>query len=89
MKEIKEENVVKIISKIYRDTIVHQSPEYFIVHKYKAEQFLDIVDNMVFHSIVSFLPNSKYKGIPFILSVAHNKKLDEYEITVHNPKLKY
>ncbi len=89
MKEIKEESVLKILSKIYRDTIVYQSSEYFILHTYKASDFKDLVNAAEFHSIISFLPNSKYKGIPFILSVVYNKRTMDYEITVHNPTVKY
>lgn len=89
MKEIKEEVVLKILSKIYRDTIVYQSSEYFISHVYKASHFKDLVEPDIFHNIISFLPNSKYKGIPFILSVIYNKRTEDYEITVHNPTVKY
>jgi len=89
MKEVDSEIVSTIISKIYRDTIVTQSNSYFITHTYRASQFKDLVSQEIFHSVIGFLPNSKYRGIPFIMSVVYNKRLEEYEVTVHNPKLKY
>ena len=89
MEEVKEEVVSKIVGKIFRDTMVTQSNNYFIKLKYKAESFNTCITQTAFHSIIGFLPNTKYRGKPFVLSVVYNKKLDEYEITVHNPKLKY
>ena len=89
MQEVDSETVKKIVSKIYRDTMVNQSNGYFITHKYRASQFKDLVSNEVFHSVIGFLPNAKYRGIPFIMSVVYNKRIEEYEVTVHNPKMKY
>lgn len=86
---VNEETVKQIVSKIYRDTMVHQTSEYFIKHTYRATQFKDLVDAQTFHAVVGFLPNSKYRGMPFVLSVVFNKKTKDYEITVHNPKLKF
>ena len=89
MKEISEENVSKIVGRIFRDTCVTQSKQYFIKHIYTSNQFKSIVEKKVFHSIIGFLPNTKYRGKPFIMSVIFNKKKDNYEIIVHNPKLHY
>lgn len=89
MREVSEDVVSQIVSKIYRDTLVTQTKNYFIKHKYTADQFASVVDAQTFHSIIGFLPNTKYRGVPFIMSVIFNKKLKEYEITVHNPKLKF
>lgn len=89
MKEISEENVVQIVGKIYRDSMVKQSGDYFITHTYTARQFETLVDNDTFHSVIGFLPNTKYHGIPFIMAVSYNKKTKEYEITVHNPRVKF
>lgn len=89
MREVSEELVSKIVGKIYRDTVVAQSPKYFIKHKYRAYQFKSMVDAETFHSVIGFLPNTKYRGTPFVMSVVYNKRLKEYEITVQNPKLKY
>ena len=89
MKEIKEETVSKIVGKIFRDTAVTQTKDYFIKHTYTADSFKNIVGADVLHSVIGFLPNTKYRGRPFILSVIFNKKIATYEVTVHNPKLKY
>jgi hypothetical protein len=89
MKEVTEEAIGQVVGKIFRDTLVYQSPNYFIKHVYTADQFVEIIDPTTFHSIIGFLPNTKYRGTPFIMSVAYNKKQKNYEITVHNPKLKY
>lgn len=89
MREVSEELVSKIVGKIYRDTVVTQSPKYFIKHQYTAFQFKGMVDPETFHSIIGFLPNTKYRGAPFVMSVSYNKKTKVYDITVHNPKLKY
>lgn len=89
MKEVTEEVIGQIVGRIYRDTMVYQSPNYFIKHTYVAEQFSEIIDADAFHSIIGFLPNTKYRGAPFVMSVVFNKKKKDYEITVHNPKLKF
>ena len=89
MKAVKEEIVGKIVGKIYRDTLVYQSPNYFIKHTYTADQFSNLVSADVFHSVIGFLPNTKYRGQPFVMSVIYNKKKRNYEITVHNPKVKF
>jgi hypothetical protein len=87
--EINEDVVKKVVGKIYRDTMVNQTDKYFIKHTYKASQFKDLLNESAFHAIVGFLPNSKYRGSPFVLSVVFNKKTKEYEITVHNPRIKF
>ncbi len=89
MREVEETIISKIVGRIYRDTTVHQTTEYFIKHVYKAEQFKNMIDEDSFHRILGFLPNTKYRGTPFIMSVAYNKRLKEYEVLVHNPKIKY
>lgn len=82
--QVTEEEIGQIIGRIYRDTMVYQSSHYFIKHIYNADQFSEIMDAPTFHSIVGFLPNIKYRNSPFIMSVAFNKKSQDYEITVHN-----
>lgn len=89
MRETTEDDVVNIVGKIYRDSLVIQTKNYFIEHTYSAKDFESIMDPETFHRIIGFLPNTKYKGIPFIMSVAHNRKTKKYIITVHNPKLKF
>lgn len=87
--QVTEEDIGRLVGRIYRDTIVCQSSNYFIKHVYKAEQFSEIMNADAFHSIIGFLPNTKYRSAPFIMSVVYNKKGKDYEITVHNPKLKF
>lgn len=89
MKQVDEEMVAKVVGRIYRDTMVTQSKEYFITHVYEASQFENIVTPDVFHNIVGFFPNTKYRGKPFIMSVVFNKLLKNYEITVQNPSLNF
>jgi len=89
MKEINEESVSKLVNKIFRDTSVTQTKDYFIKHIYTSDQFSHIVEKDIFHSVIGFLPNTKYRGKPFIMSVVYNKGDKSYEIIVHNPKLKY
>lgn len=89
MNQINEDVVTKLIGKIYRDTMIIQSPNYFITHRYKAEQFQAMMEPHIFHSVIGFLPNTKYRGVNFIMSVTFNKATKEYEVTVHNPKLKF
>jgi hypothetical protein len=89
MKEVTEEIVKQIVGKIYRDSMVKQSGDYFIKHTYTARQFESLIDNETFHSVIGFLPNTKYHGTPFIMGVSFNKKTKEYEITVHNPRVKF
>lgn len=89
MREVSEEDVSKIVGKIYRDSLVIQSKNYFIEHTYVAQDFESILDSETFHKIIGFLPNTKYRGTPFIMGVVYNKKTNKYCITVHNPKLKF
>lgn len=89
MKEVREETVSKIVGRIYRDTALTQSNQYFIKHTYTASQFENLVSEEIFHSIIGFLPNTKYRGRPFIMSVLFNKRQNNYDIIVHNPKLNY
>ena len=90
MKEISDTIVKKLVNKIYKDAIVANSGEYFLKLKYNYNHFKMIIeDKNVFHSIIGYLPNSNYRGMPFVLSVVHNKGKDEYEIVVHNPRLKF
>ena len=89
MREVSEEVVGQIVGKIYRDSVVDQSKNYFIKHVYTAQQFESIVDAETFHKVIGFLPNTKYRGVPFIMGVSYNKKTKEYDITVHNPKVKF
>lgn len=79
----------QILRKIFLDTNVTQSHEYFIKHKYSASDFTCFVEEDVFKKIVGFLPNVKYKGSPFILSVTYSKKNDDYEIIVLNPNVPF
>jgi len=89
MQETNEKNISKILSRIYRDTMVTKSNDYFIKHNYKPEQFKSMVNSDIFRSVIGFLPNTKYKGRPFIMSVIYNKKYDSFEIVVQNPNVKY
>ena len=89
MKEVSEQVIGQIIGKIYRDSLVTQTDNYFITHHYRADQFLSFLDSETFHSIIGFLPNTKYRGVPFIMGVIFNKKNKTYEVVVHNPRLKF
>jgi len=86
---ITDETIGKILRKIYLDSRVIQSEEYFIQHTYTATDFSSLVTEDVFRRIVGFLPNLKYKGNPFVLSVAYNRKDDNYEIIAHNSSLNF
>lgn len=85
MQEIDEKIISKILSRIFRDTLVMKSGNYFITHTYNANQFGSLINPEIFHNIIGFLPNTKYKGKQFIMSVVFNKKRNTYEITVKNP----
>jgi ribonuclease BN (tRNA processing enzyme) len=86
MKETSQQNVDKMISKIYRDALIKKSNKQFITLQYTKENFPDNMHE-VLKSVLSFLPNTKHKGQPFIMSVSVNKKTEEYEIIVKNPIL--
>lgn len=90
-KFINERTVGQILRKIFLDTSVTQTQDknYFIKHTYSADDFSSLTDAETFKRIIGFLPNTKYKGRPFILSVAYNRKHDNFEIMVHNPKMKF
>ena len=90
MKEISESTIRKVVEKIYRDVMVTRSSEYFIRLKYTHKHFKTIIDDKdLFHTVVSYLPNSNHRGAPFVLSVVFDKGISEYEIIVHNPRLKF
>jgi hypothetical protein len=88
-KFVADTTIGHILRKIFLDTSVTQSQEYFIKHKYSAADFTSLVEEDIFKRIIGFLPNVKYRGKPFILSVAYNKKNDNYEIIVHNPSFSF
>jgi len=85
MREISEQLVEQIIGRIYRDTVVSKSPDYFVKHTYSYNDFKELTSKEVFHSIIGFLPNVTYRDAPFILSVTFDKRSHNYEITVKNP----
>lgn len=85
MKEINEEAVSLIVGRIYRDTIVSHDKSYFVKRIYKISDFEEIAQKEVLHSILGFLPNTKYRGAPFVMSVIFDKRLNHYEIMVLNP----
>jgi hypothetical protein len=87
LNQVNEKVVSQILSKIYRDTLVYQSQNYFIKHTYTASQFASIVDVISFHNIIGFLPNTKYRGNQFIMSVVYDKSNKNYEVTVKNQNL--
>jgi hypothetical protein len=90
MKNVDESIVRKVVDKMYKDSLVTQSGDYFLKLKYTHRHFKSLIpDADVFHSVIGFLPNTNHRGIPFVLSVVFNKKDSEYEITVHNPRLKF
>lgn len=87
---VNESDVRKLVEKIYRDVMVTQSGDYFIKLKYTFKHFKDIIpDPDLFHIIIGYLPNTNHRGMPFVLSVVYNKGENNYEITVHNPRLKF
>ncbi len=90
-RQINEHTIGQILRKIYLDTCVTQTQEknYFISHTYAADDFTSLIDSETFKRIIGFLPNTKYKGKPFILSVAYSRKHDNFEVMVHNPKMKF
>jgi len=90
MKNVDEAIVRKVVEKMYRDSMVTQSGDYFLKLKYTWKHFKEMIpEKDVFHTIIGFLPNSNHRGMPFVLSVVYNKGADEYEITVHNPRMKF
>jgi len=89
MKEINEKIVKKMVDKIYKDAMVTNSNDYFLKLKYNYKHFKKLIENKdIFHSIICYLPNSIYKGMPFVMSVVYNKNSDEYEVLVKNPRVK-
>jgi len=90
MKEIDESTIKKVVDKIYRDCMVTTDSNYFLTLKYTHKHFKALIpDKKTFHSIIGYLPNSNHRGMPFVLSVVYNKNSEEYEIIVHNPRLKF
>lgn len=87
MNEITDKVIGQILKRIYRDSMIFKSKEYFLQLKYKAVDFINLTDEKTFHGIIGFLPNTKYRNHPFVLGVVHNKRMKEYEITVKNPNL--
>ena len=87
---VDESDVRKLVEKIYRDVMVAQSGDYFIKLTYTYKHFKDIIpDTDIFHNVICYLPNTNHRGMPFVLSVVYNKGENNYEIIVHNPRLKY
>ena len=84
MLETKHTDVDKMINKLYRDAMIKKSKHSFLTLTYMPENFPDNM-RLVLERVLTFLPNTNYKGKPFIMSVAHNKSTQEFEIIVKNP----
>ena len=84
--ETTQVDVDKMISKIYRDAMIRNSKQQFLSLNYLPESFPESMQ-LVLSRVLSFLPNTNHKGLPFIMSVSHNKRTHEYEIIVKNPKI--
>jgi len=84
--EVQQTEVDKMINKIYRDALIKNSTNDFITLKYTHSSFPDKMHHLLYH-VLGFLPNTNYKGKPFIMSVSHNKSTKEFEIIVKNPKI--
>lgn len=87
MKEASQSDIKKITNKIHRDALIEMSDKPFLVLTYHPSSFKNILDEDTFTSVVSFLPNTKHSGRPFIMSVSQNKRNQEIEITVANPRV--
>ena len=88
MNEVEQVVVKRIVKRIFADANNRMSSEYFLVLRYKAFQFKDMIDESSFKSVLGFLPNMKHNHQPFIMSVSYNKGTTEFEITVINPRTK-
>lgn len=88
MQEIDQLTIKKIIKRMYGDAMKQLKPDYFITLKYHAFQFKDMIDEKALQTVMGFLPNTKHNGSPFVLSVSYNKGTGEFEVTVHNPRVK-
>jgi len=86
MIEVMKEDVDKMISKVYRDALIKKSKNDFITLRYMPENFPENM-HIVLHRVLGFLPNTNYRGKPFIMSVSMNKGTQEIEIVVKNPIL--
>jgi len=84
--EVHQTEVDKMINKIYRDALIKKSTNDFITLKYTLDNFPKNLHQSL-HRVLGFLPNTNYKGKPFIMSVSHNKSTKEFEIIVKNPKI--
>lgn len=89
MREIDESMIRKMVDRMYRDCLVTaDSSSHFLKLKYNHKHFKALIpDKQTFHSVVGYLPNSKHRGKPFVLSVVFNKGTEEYELIIQNPNL--
>lgn len=88
MREVEQLVIKKIVRRIYADAMKEMRADYFLILKYRATQFRDLIDASSFKSVLGFLPNIKHNHQPFVVSVSTNIKSGEYEITVINPRIK-
>ncbi len=84
--ETTQQDVDKLINNIYRDAMIKNSKHQFITLDYSPKSFPDKM-HMIVQRVLSFLPNTNYQGKPFIMSVSFNKKTQDYEIVVKNPRI--
>lgn len=87
MKNVKEEDIEKLLSRFYKDAAIKKSKDDFIILKYKHGEFDRLIPNDIFFDIVHFLPNIKFRQKPFVMGVTYNIRTKIYEITVINPKI--
>jgi hypothetical protein len=85
-REISNETVQNIISRIYRDAVVASSNKKFIKLVYKASDFNSLIDEKSFHDVIGFLPNTTFRGSPLIIGVMYKISDANYEVIVQNPK---
>jgi len=77
--------VNKVFKKIFNDISIRKNNKELIVLKYKFSDFERLIPHRkTFDDIISYLPYLNYKSRPFVLSVAHRKSDDTFEITVIN-----
>ena len=85
MIDLLKTDVDNIIKEIYDEVETTQSTNSFIMLKYNINK-MKTYKRVIFERVIPFLPNTKFRGIPFIISVSTNKGTGIIEIIAKNIK---
>ena len=84
MKEVSEEIVKRILSRVSNDAKLYDAE--FAKLTYPIEEFTGLCERDILRGIIPFLPNLNYRGRPLVMSASIDLSTDEIELIVITTK---